>query len=115
VNLYGHILFVVMSVGFIIIVMDYRITRAFALHELWEARKHADIQLLVDASVAATKVASIQFQQLREVSSDLSDRVDTLHVDLVDATRRLKAIEERIMRAGLAVPVLRRTPNDPPP
>jgi hypothetical protein len=113
VSIYTHTLFVVLSVGVIIVVMDYRITRAFALHELWEARKHADIQLLVDASVGATKVAAIQFKELREEAADLSERVDVLHTDLLDARGRLRAIEERVMRAGLMVPVLKQEPRDP--
>lgn len=97
-----------------LLVLDWRINRAFTRHEKVEQTNFAVVALASDTAAALSREAS---KHLREVQTDVAvtkAKVTDLSEEVKMHASRLGAVEERLMRAALMVPHIHRREGDPP-
>jgi hypothetical protein len=101
---YWDIVVVLAIAAVMLLILDWRIGRAFKRHEVREKQLYYEIQLTADG--ASGRVRELA-RQLETVQADHT----LVQVDVANITeqvrmhdRRLGAVEERLVRAALSVP-----------
>jgi hypothetical protein len=110
---YWDIVVVLCIAALMLLILDWRIGRAFKGHERREQEMYASIALTADGA------AGRAIEMVRHVESMRAETV-LLRVDVANIgeqvkmhDRRLGAVEERIMRTALTVPHSHRREDDP--
>lgn len=105
---YWDIVIVLLIATGMLVILDYRILRAFTRHEKVEASNFATLAMSSEAAVGAARTAARHLREIREESAAVKQRVVDLREEVRMHDRRLGAVEERVMRAALLVPAIRK-------
>lgn len=105
---YWDIVIVLGIAGLMLLILDWRLGKAFTKHEKVEAQNFATVAMSSDAAVAAAQTAARHLRELREDAAATKLRVGDLADEVRMHDRRLGAVEERVMRAALMIPVVPR-------
>jgi hypothetical protein len=99
---------ILVGVAAILVFIDLRLAKLFQRHELTERRMYAELALTSDGAAAGAREASRDLRDVRGRLESHGSAVASLQADVKMHDKRLGAVEERLMRAALTVPVLRR-------
>jgi hypothetical protein len=105
---YWDIVVVLLIATVMLVVLDWRITQAFTRHEKVESSNFATLAMSSEAAVGAAQTAARHLREIREESAATKQRVVDLGEDVRMHDKRLGAVEERVMRAALLVPAIRK-------
>jgi hypothetical protein len=101
---YWDILAVLAIAGLMLLVLDWRIGRAFGRHELVEQKANALLAMTAETGAATALEATRHLRELRADIEGVKGKLSGLAVDVAIHDRRLGAVEERYMRAALLYP-----------
>ena len=107
---YWDIVVVLLIAAVMLLVLDWRISRAFKGHELREKQMYAEIALTADGAAGIVRENSRHIVEFRASHNLLKVEVENITEQVRMHDRRLGAVEERLVRAALAVP---RRPEEP--
>ena len=103
----------IIAVGLVVFVLgwlEFALSRRFRVHEQVEIRNLASVQLLSETAVGTAREAARHVDELRSETTLTQVRVEDLSDEVRMTSRRLGAVEERLMRAALAGPGRRDDP-----
>ena len=105
---YWDIVIVLGIASVMLLVLDWRINRAFIMHEKREAVMVAEVALSSDTALALVREGQRQVRQLQSESTLHGVSINNLTEEIRMHDRRIGIVEERILRAGLVVPMPKR-------
>jgi hypothetical protein len=94
-----------------LIFIEVRLRALFARHEKREEQLHASSALMADAAAALAREAARRIEELRIEAAGAKLDIENLGQLLKLHDGRLKAIEERLLRAALLIPGRIRSPE----
>ena len=108
---YWDIVVVLLIAAVMLLVLDWRISRAFKGHELREKQMYAELAMTADGAAGRARETARQVENLRDENT--LSKVDLANVSeqVRMHDKRLGAVEERLVRAALMVPAPRRPPD----
>jgi hypothetical protein len=109
---YWDIVVVLLVAGTMLLILDWRINRAFVQHEKREAQMVAEVSLSSDAALALVRENQRHIREIEKVSTLHGVTVQNLSDEVRMHDKRLGAVEERIMRVALTVPHQHRREGD---
>jgi hypothetical protein len=109
---YWDIVVVLLIAGLMLWILDWRINQAFVRHEKREAVMVAEMALSSDTALGLVRETQRQVRQLQSESTLHGIALSNLSEEVRMHDKRLGAVEERIMRAALAVPHIHRREGD---
>lgn len=110
---YWDIVIVLLIAGTMLLILDWRINRAFHGHEDRERRMYAELQLVGDGAAGAAREAARHVREMQAEQTLQKVSITNLTDEVRMHDKRLGAVEERIMRAALVIPHQHRREDDP--
>ncbi len=110
---YWDIVVVLLIAAVMLLVLDLRITRAFKNHERREQELYAAIALTADGAAGRVRDLARQLESVRAEHTLVQVDVANVSEQARMHDRRLRAVEERLVRAALAVPHVQRREDGP--
>lgn len=111
---YWDIVIVLGIATVMLLVLDWRINKAFHGHEERERRMYADLQLLSDGAAGAAREAARHVREVQATQTLQKVAVENLTDEVRIHGTRLDAVEKTILRAALTIPHVHRREGDPP-
>jgi hypothetical protein len=107
---YWDIVVVLCIAAVMLLILDWRIGRAFKRHEVREKQLYYEIQMTADGAAGRVRDLAHQLQGIRAEHNLVQVDVANITEQVRMHDRRLGAVEERLVRAALAVP--RKAPGE---
>jgi hypothetical protein len=101
---YWDIVIVLGIAALMLLLLDWRIGKAFKSHETRERLMYAEIALTADGAAGRVRENSRQIEALRAEHTLVKVDVANISEQVRMHDRRLGAVEERIVRAALVIP-----------
>ena len=104
--------FVLLLAGIVLLVLDWRIGKAFKGHEIREKQMYAEIALTADAAAGRARELAKQVDIFRAEHVLLTAAVENINEQLRLHDTRIIAVEKRLLLASLQVPHAHRRKDD---
>ena len=109
-----HVDALLTAVAFLLVLafVEFRLRDLFSRHEIREEKMHADSRNTSETAGSVAREANRRIVELFELQTLTQAQIASVSDDVRMHEKRLGAVEERLMRAALAVPHVHRREDD---